>query len=35
MLSYELQLAYEEYCIDCYAEGLIPKKIWQWLEGEE
>lgn len=35
MYTYEIELAYDEYCWDCYCEGTIPKPIWEWLEGEE
>lgn len=31
----ELLLAYEEYCVDCYAEGRTPVSYWAWLGGEE
>lgn len=34
-MDYETQLAYEEYCVDCYYEGRVPKSIWAWLAGEE
>lgn len=34
-MSYELVLAYEEYCADCYAEGEIPVSFWAWLGGQE
>lgn len=27
--------AYEEYCVDCYAEGKTPVSYWAWLGGEE
>lgn len=31
----ELLWAYEEYCADCYAEGVTPKSFWAWVaEGE-
>lgn len=32
MISYEIQLAYEEYCLECEWEGKTPKSIWEWLE---
>lgn len=35
MYTYEIQLAYDEYCQDCYYEGITPKPIWEWWEGEE
>lgn len=35
MYNYEIQLAYEEYCIDCYCEGKTPKSFWAWMNGEE
>lgn len=35
MLAYEIQLMYEEYCIDCECEGITPKSIWAWLDGLE
>ena len=35
MYTYEIQLAYDEYCMDCYWEGITPKPIWEWWEGEE
>jgi hypothetical protein len=35
MYTYEIQLAYDEYCQDCYWEGITPKPIWEWWEGEE
>ena len=35
MYTYEIQLAYDEYCQDCYWEGITPKPIWEWLKGEE
>lgn len=31
MYTVEIQLAYEEYCIDCYYEGRTPKPIWVWV----
>lgn len=34
-MSYEILMAYEEYCMDCRYEGRSPKSIWAWLEGEE
>jgi hypothetical protein len=30
MYTYEIQLAYDEYCQDCYWEGITPKPIWEW-----
>lgn len=30
MDKYELQLDYEEYCIDCWNEGITPKSFWEW-----
>lgn len=35
MMFYEIQLAYDEYCMDCRAEGITPKPMWAWWEGEE
>lgn len=35
MMTYEIQLAYDEYCEDCRWEGRTPKSIWEWWEGEE
>lgn len=29
MPTYEIQLAYDEYCEDCYWEGITPKPIWE------
>ena len=35
-MSSELLTAYDEYCVDCYAEGIVPKPFWAWLwEGDE
>ena len=31
----ELLWAYEEYCEDCRMEGRVPKKYWEWLDGQE
>lgn len=35
MMTYEVLLAYDEYCEDCRWEGKTPKPIWAWLEGLE
>ena len=35
MHNYEIQLAYDEYCEDCYWEGVTPKPIWEWWKEEE
>ena len=34
-MSTEMLWAYEEYRLDCYAEGKTPKPIWAWATGEE
>lgn len=31
MYNYEIELAYDEYCWDCYCEGIVPKPIWEWV----
>ena len=31
MYTYEIELAYDEYCWDCYCEGVVPKPIWEWV----
>ena len=33
MYTYEIELAYDEYCWDCYCEGIVPKPIWVWVLG--
>jgi hypothetical protein len=34
-MNCEIQLAYEEYCVDCLHEGKTPKSFWAWYhEGE-
>ena len=30
MMTYEVELLYDEYCIECAYEGKAPKSIWQW-----
>ena len=35
MYTYEIQLVYDKYCMDCHWEGITPKPIWEWWEGEE
>ena len=35
MFTYEIQLAYDEYCEDCRWEGITPKPIWEWWRREE
>lgn len=30
MMTYEVELLYDEYCMDCYAEGTTPLPIAQW-----
>lgn len=35
MNKYELEELYEEYCADCWFEGITPKPFWAWVwEGE-
>jgi hypothetical protein len=34
-MSTEMLMAYEEYCVDCRAEGKTPVSIWAWMGGEE
>jgi hypothetical protein len=33
-MTYEVELLYDEYCMDCYAEGTTPKPIAQWWEED-
>ena len=36
MFSYELLLAYDEYCFEIrICEGRIPVSFERWLQGEE
>lgn len=35
MMTYEVQLAYDEYCVDCYTEGVTPLPIEAWWDGLE
>lgn len=35
MYTTEIQIAYEEYCIDCYYEGKTPEPIWVWADCKE
>lgn len=35
MATYEVELLYDEYCMDCYAEGITPKSMVQWWEEME
>ena len=35
MMTYEVQLMYDEYCMDCACEGITPKSIWEWWKGLE
>lgn len=30
MMTYEVQLAYDEYCIDCAWEGVAPMSFAKW-----
>ena len=30
MVPYEVQLAYDEYCVDCQAEGISPLPFCAW-----
>lgn len=35
-MNADLMRSYDEYCVDCYAEGITPKSFWAWLwEGDE
>lgn len=34
-MTYEMQLAYDEYCEDCRWEGITPLPIWAWWDGLE
>lgn len=35
-MSSDLLQAYDEYCVDCRAEGIVPKPFWAWLwEGDK
>jgi hypothetical protein len=27
--------AYEEYCVECYAEGRVPVSYWAWRGGQQ
>lgn len=31
MSKYELEEMWEEYCADCWYEGVTPKPFWAWL----
>lgn len=33
IITYEIALAYDEYCVDCYYEGVQPLSIWAWLDS--
>ena len=34
-ITYEIALAYDEYCVDCYYKGIRhPLSIWEWLDRE-
>lgn len=36
MYSYEVLMAYDEYCFEIWAcEGRAPVSLERWLEGEE
>ena len=33
VITDEIALAYDEYCVDCYNEGIQPLSIWAWLNS--
>lgn len=35
LTNYEMQELYDEYCMDCYAEGTTPLSMWAWWESME
>lgn len=35
MLSYELLLAYDEYCFEVHICGRVPVSFKRWMQGEE
>ena len=35
MTNWDIELLYDEYCADCYAEGTTPMEMWAWWDSLE